>query len=203
MKNKKSLYLNLIIVILEIIGFIITIGVNKRIGYEYYTQDSNILALISSLLFVILLISKKDIPRWLQLFKYMTTICLTVTFLVVIFILAPMLEFNFGYLLFHNELLYQHLLCPVLSIITFLLFDNICILKRRDSFLGISLTTLYAIILVTLNYFELVSGPYPFLMVHKQSIFMSIFWFITILGLAYLIAFLLRKIYIKIHEKSN
>ena len=201
--NKKSLIFNLIIVILEIIGFIVTLNINHKISYEYYTEDSNILALFSSLLFVIYLISKKKIPRWLQLFKYMTTICLTVTFLVVILILAPMYQFNYGFLLFHNSLLYQHLLCPVLSIIVFIFFDDISILKIKDTFIGISLTILYAVVLIVLNFFELVSGPYPFLMVHNQSIFMSIFWLIIILGLTYLIAFLLRKIYILKHKKSN
>ena len=200
MKNKKSLYLNLIIVILEIIGIIVSIYNNRRVGFEYYTVDSNILALVISLLFIIFISFKNKIPRWLQLFKYTTTICLTVTFLVVIFILAPMINFNYSYLLLHNELLYQHLLCPILSIITFLLFDNISILKFKDTFIGISLTIIYAFILIILNYFKFVIGPYPFLMVHEQSIFMSIFWFITILGLAYLIALILKKIYIKIHK---
>lgn len=201
--KSKSLYFNLIIVILEIIGIIIGVAINHTIGIEYYTTDSNLLALISSLLFVIFIVSKKKMPRWLQLFKYMTTICLTVTFLVVILILGPMLKFNYGYLLFNNNLLFQHLLCPLLSIIAFLFFDDISILKLKDTFIGISLTIVYAMILITLNYAKLVTGPYPFLMVYEQSVFMSIFWFITILGIAYLIAFLLRKIYIKIHEKSK
>lgn len=201
MNNKKSLIFNLLIVVLEIIGLIVTLFYNNRISYEYYTEDSNILALFSSLLFVIFLLKGK-IPKWVQLFKYMTTICLTVTFLVVIFILAPMYNFAYNYLLFHNSLLYQHLLCPILSIITFLFFDDIDVLGVRENFFGIFLTILYAVILIVLNIMELVVGPYPFLMVRNQSLFMSIVWFVLIIGLAYLIAFILRKLYVKIRNKD-
>lgn len=197
-KRKISILLNSLIVILETIGLIVTIKVNHRISYEYYTEDSNILALISSLLFVIF--SKGKIPKWLQMFKYMTTICLTVTFLVVIFILAPMYNFNYSYLLLHNSLLYQHLLCPILIIITFIFFDEIDELNFKDNLIGISLTVIYAIVLIVLNILELVSGPYPFLMVKNQSVMMSIIWFVVILSLTYVIGLLLRKIYVKLKK---
>lgn len=197
MKKKMSLILNLLIVIFEIIGFVITLNLTHRIAIEYYTEDSNILALFSSLLFVIYLISNKKIPRWLELFKYMTTICLTVTFLVVIFILAPMYNFNYYYMLFYHNLLFQHLLCPIISIITFIFFDKMSILDKKDSMIGISLTLLYGFILIILNLFKLIEGPYPFLMIYKQPIYMSIIWFILIIGLSYFISVYLRKLYLK------
>ena len=198
-RKKLSLILNLSIVLLESIGLVVALITTGKISYEYYTEDSNILTLFSSLLFIIYLL-KGSVPKWVQLFKYMTTICLTVTFLVVIFILAPMYNFAYSYLLLHNSLLFQHLLCPIISIITFLFFDKIDVLKIKDSFIGISLTCLYAVILITLNILKLINGPYPFLMVYNQSIFMSLFWFITIIGLSYLIAFILRKLYIKLNK---
>ncbi len=203
MKKRMSIYLNLLIVIFEIIGFIISIGVNKRVAIEYYTEDSNLLALISSFLFVIFLLLKNKIPRWLQLFKYMTTICLTVTFLVVLFILGPMLNFNYEWLLLSNGLLFQHLLCPVLSIVVFLLFDDIESFKKRDSIRGVYLTIIYAIIIVILNILKVIKGPYPFLYVYEQPIYMSIIWAITIPGFAFLIAILLRNLYIKIRKIPN
>lgn len=197
MKKKMSLVLNLLIVIFEIIGLMITFNLNHRIAIEYYTEDSNILALFSSLLFVIYLIRNKNIPRWLELFKYMTTICLTVTFLVVIFILAPMYNFNYYYMLFYNNLIFQHLLCPIISIITFIFFDNLSIIDKKDSLIGITLTLLYAFVLIILNVFKLIEGPYPFLMVYNQTIYMSIVWFILIIGLSYLISLFLKKLCLK------
>ena len=69
-KKKVSLLLNILIVILEIIGLIINYKTMNRISIEYYTIDSNILALCSSLIFIIYLLTNKKIPRWLSLFKY-------------------------------------------------------------------------------------------------------------------------------------
>ncbi len=202
MKNKISIYLNLLIVILEIIGFIISTSVHKRLAIEYYTEDSNLLALISSLLFVIFLLFKNKIPRWLQLFKYMTTICLTVTFLVVLFILGPMLEFNYEWLFLSEGLLFQHLLCPILSIIVFLYFDDID-LKKRDSIRGLYLTIIYATIIIILNILKIIKGPYPFLYIYEQPIYMSIIWAILIPGFAFIISVVLKKIYIKIRKIPN
>lgn len=196
-KEKISLIINMFIIILEIIGFFVTLRINHKISYEFYTEDSNILALIVSCIYVFFLLKKHDIPRWVQLLKYMTTICLSLTFLVVILILAPMYNFNYGYLLFKGSLLYQHLLCPILSIISFIFFDNIKVLEKKDSIKGISITIIYAVILVILNIMDFVKGPYPFLMVKNQPIFISSIWFLIIISLTYLIAYLLRKLHVK------
>ena len=197
MKRKNiSLFLSILIIIFEIVGFIVTLRTNHRISYEFYTEDSNILALISSCIYIFFLLKGNNIPRLVQLLKYISTICLTVTFLVVILILAPMFSFNYGYLLFKGPLLYQHLLCPVICIVSFVLFDNMSVFKRIDSIKGISITILYAVVLIILNIVDLVNGPYPFLMVKNQSIFISIIWFIVIIGLTYIIAFVLRKLHL-------
>lgn len=192
MKRNISLILNILIIILEIIGFIITLNNNGRIGIEYYTEDSNILMLITSIIFTFYLLFNKKIPNYLKLLKYTATICLTVTFLVVIFILAPMLNFNYNYLLFSNELLYHHLLCPILSIITFIFFDNFNKYSIKDNILATMVTFIYGIILVILNLIKVVDGPYPFLRIYNQSLGASILWIIVILSLTYIIALILR-----------
>ena len=192
-KEKILLILKLLIVFLEIVGFFVTYYFNHKISYEYYTEDSNILALVSSGLYVFYIIRKKHIPRWLQLLKYTTTVCLTVTFCVVIFILAPMYHFNYTYLLFYHSLLYQHLLCPILSIITFLYLDYFEPFNKTDTIISTYATVIYAIVLILLNIIGIVEGPYPFLMVRNQTILMSTIWLIVILGITYFIAFILRK----------
>lgn len=123
-RRKYSLFFNMLVIWLEIIGFLILILSSHNIPIEYFTIDSNILALIVSIVFVIYIMRRLEIPYWLRVLKYVSTTCLAITFLVVIFVLAPMYNMNYGWLLFHNELLYQHLLCPVFFMITFLLFDN-------------------------------------------------------------------------------
>lgn len=201
-RRKISLLLNILIVILEIIGLIISVNIHHRLSIEYYTVDSNILALISSLIFTTYLMKKKEIPGWLKTFKYSTTICLTITFVVVIFILAPTYNFNYNLLLFHEELLYQHFLCPILGIISFIFFDKYENFTRKENILGMNLTLVYGIIILILNILDIVVGPYPFLMIKKQSALTSILWIIIILSIAYLIAYTLRKLY-NIINNSN
>ena len=190
--NKKSLIINLLLVILETIGLYLSYYYHNRIAIEYYTVLSNILVLITSLIFSIYLIKKINIPNWLKILKHTTTTSITLTFLVVILILAPMYNFNYNYMLFYQELILHHTLCPILSIITFIFFDNINIDKKNIKY-GISFTLIYAFIIITLNILKIIIGPYPFLMVYNQSIYMSIIWFILIVGLTYLISLMLVR----------
>ena len=189
MKNKRySLILNILIIIFEIIGFLFTYVNNHSILIQFYTEDSNILALVTSCLFVYFLLSNKKLPKWLNTLKYISTTCVTITFLVVIFILAPMYNFNYLSLLFDGTMLYHHTICPLLCIITFLFFDKLNNYEKKDILYAFSFTIIYAVVLIALNLFEVVKGPYPFLMVKEQTIIESFIWIIVILGFAYMIA---------------
>ena len=193
-KRSISLILNILIIVFELIGFILTLNNNGRIGIEYYTEDSNIIALITSILFVTYLLFNKKIPYYLRFLKYVSTISLTVTFLVVIFILAPMYNFNYGFLLFSNELLFHHLLCPILCIISFLFFDNLKSYTILDNIYSTLVTLLYGVIIITLNIIKIVDGPYPFLKIYNQPVYITFIWALLILGITYIIAHILRKI---------
>ena len=191
-KKKASLLFNILIVLFEILGIIEVLIINNKISFEYYTEDSNLLALISSFLFIIYLLKKNRIPRWLQVFKYMTTICLAITFVVVLTVLGPLNNFDYSFLLFSKPLFIQHLVCPILAFITFIYFDEIKPLSIIDNIIGLFITLLYSLVLIALNIFEIVSGPYPFLMVKEHEISVSIAWSISIFALSYLIALILR-----------
>ena len=110
-KRDVSLLINLLIIVFEIVGLISNYLYNSRIDIEFYTEDSNILLLICSTLFVYYLIKRKSIPKWLHIFKYLATVCVTITFIVVLFILAPIYNFNYGLLLFGNTMLFHHTIC--------------------------------------------------------------------------------------------
>ncbi len=191
MKNSKlALIFNILLIISELIGFIWSF-VKDGVDLIYYTNLSNLFALIVSVLFVIFYKKKSNLIKDL---RFMSTSCLTVTFLVVIFILSPMFGFNYKLLMFTNVFFIFHTLCPLLSIISYILFEE----KSNKLYLGFLFTIAYAIILLILNYFRIVSGPYPFLLVHKQSIFMSIFWFVLIVGGSYMISILLNYLNTKL-----
>lgn len=202
-KREVSILLNILIILFEIIGFIIIYKNYGGIDYEYYTEDSNILALFSSIIYVFFLLINKKIPKWISVFKYMTTICLSVTFFVVLFVLIPMDNFNFYGLLIKDAFVFQHLICPLLSIITFVFFDNLGEYTKKDTLFGLNLTVIYSIVLSVLNVLGTVRGPYPFLMIREQSLFESVMWYIVMISFAYLIAFSLRKLYFKFNLKYN
>ena len=196
-KNNVSLYLNLLIIIFEIAAFTLNVIYGMGINAEFYTEDSNLLLLISSLLFVIFTLYNKKIPKWLSILKYIATIGVTLTFVVVLFILAPMAGYNFKLFMFGGTLIFHHTLCPLLGAITFMLFDDLGEFNTKDIVLGLSFTIIYSIVLVILNIIEVIEGPYPFLMVRSQSIIMSIIWILSIYFMAYFVAYIMRFIYIK------
>ena len=111
MKKKNiSILLNSIVIILEIIGLIIIYKISHKLNIEYYTIDSNILVLASSILYLIYTLRNKKLPNWIKQLKYISAIGVAITFLVVIFILIPMSKFNFYGLLIKDSMLIHHVL---------------------------------------------------------------------------------------------
>lgn len=181
-KKKIALIFNILIVLLEIIALSKTI---TNLQLEYYTMDSNILALISSILFIIFY--KKNISLVKDI-RFVATSCLTVTFLVVIFVLCPMYNFNYKLLMFTDNFLIFHTICPLLSIISYIVFED----RSTKNYLCLIFTMIYGIVLITLNLLNVVKGPYPFLMIRNQSIWASLFWSITLILGSYIIGVVLN-----------
>lgn len=188
MKYKIILVINIAIIIFEIIGIIVRLQVKGALGIEYYTMDSNLLALAASSAYIFYTLRGKPQPKWLNILKYVSTTMLAVTFLVVIFVLSPMLENGLYILLLTDQMLYNHLICPILAIASFLLLEKHN-LKNKDILWPIGTTLLYAVILIILNLCRVIDGPYPFLQVYNQSIFATLGWAILILGGTGLISF--------------
>lgn len=186
-KRKIALILNAIIFLLEVLAFGYTILNSHKIQIEYYTNDSNLITLFSSLLFIILYRKKIELVKDL---RFLSTILLTITFLVVIFILCPMYNFNYKLLMFTNTFLVFHTICPILSFISYVFFEE----GSKNKYLGLIFTIAYTIVLIMLNILDLVVGPYPFLEVKKQSLLMISIWGIIILGGSYLIGLLIYKL---------
>lgn len=186
--NTHSRTLNLIIVVLEILGFIQGVSLNMFI---YYTNLSNLIALMACLFFLYVSISKKESLRNIAgIFKYIATCMTSLTFVVVLCILVPMQGIQ---MIYQGNFVYFHLLCPILMGISFVFFDDIQ-LDTNKSLFGLIPTLIYAIIAIVCNLIGVLVGPYPFLMVTKQPVYMSILWCVVVIGLAYGMAyFLLRK----------
>lgn len=178
-KRNVSIALSLIIIILEIIALIVCYN-SFGINLAYYTIDSNIFLLISTILY---LITINNVPKIVQLLKYSSTLSVFITFLVVVFVLYPMYDFNFQFMFLDGPNLYMHVLCPLLAVISFIFFDSNEIENSlKNNLRSLYFTIIYAIILISLNILNVVSGPYPFLKVNQQSPLMSLFWIVLILG---------------------
>jgi hypothetical protein len=78
---------------------------------------------------------------------------------------------------------------------------------KKDALIALVPSVVYAFVMTLLNIFRVVDGPYDFLRVHNQSVFMSAVWAVVIIGGAYainrLIMFLSKRVnqkYIKEEE---
>lgn len=184
-KKRLALIVNIIILVLELISFGKNIFIDHNIAIEYYTNDSNIIAIISSILFIIFYKQNKEFVKDI---RFVATSCLTVTFLVVIFILTPMYDFNYKLLMFTDNFLIFHTIVPILSIFSYIALED----RSDKDYLCLIFTVIYAIALVLLNVLNVVDGPYPFLKVNTQDLLVTLLWGIIIIGGSYVIGITLN-----------
>jgi hypothetical protein len=188
-----SLAATVVLIVLELIGLSLSAQTHGLGLFAFYTEDSNILSLVASIVYACLLmrqiVSGRHVPTWAAKLRYVSVCCLTLTFLVVAFVLAPLAGQN-GYALMFlsGSMLYFHLLCPVLAVLSLLVVDPRGATDLGDARLVLVPTGLYAVVLVSLNLVGAVSGPYPFLRVYDQPVWASACWLVAIVGGAYLIA---------------
>lgn len=198
-KRLCTILCSVVIVALELVDSIISIinsvaDGNALIQFQYYTQDSNYFAMIVSILFLIAAFRAgldKPLPDWIVLLRYIATCLLSVTFLVIVFILCPPYGLE-GYriALLTDAQVFEHLLCPILSFVSLVLFEDTP-KQKGASLLAIIPTFLYAVVAVSLNFAKIWHGPYPFLYVYEQFWWQSILYAVVILLGAYIVAFFL------------
>lgn len=191
--KSKAIFFNLLFIILELIGFFIVLNDGNFIEFKYYTEDSNLLALIVSIIYLVHLMFKIKITRFLSLVRLTSVISLMITFLTVIFILMPSYNFDFNYM-YWNSNLFFHLICPLLYFYIYFKIDRKFKAKYYEILYTLIPTFIYAIVLVTLNIINKIDGPYPFLRVHNQDIFTSISYFLFSIIAGYTIGTCINKI---------
>lgn len=190
-KKRISFGLNILIILIEIVGFILCyreLGVNS---FVYYTLLSNLYLLIASLLY---LFKNRIKSRIVDIMKFGSTLSVLITFLVVIFVLGPNKELTYHFLLFEGANFYYHLVCPILGIITFLFFDDVRIFGFRDVLGAFTFTALYSIVIIILNIFKVIVGPYPFLRIYENPIYATLIWIVVLEGGAILLGMGLEKL---------
>ncbi len=188
---KKDIMFNIAIIVMEVIGLTMEFITGKNF-FIYYTVNSNIIALLAA---VVYLVCRKQCTRFSVVMRYTATCALTLTMLVVLFVLMPMhvksgtaLSYIVGW-----DSTFVHVLCPVASFISFVVFEDNTELKAGDMKFPIGYTIIYGVILIILNITGRVYGPYNFLRVYEQPVWASVLWTIVIFGAAALISWLVQK----------
>lgn len=167
--------------------------------YRYYTNDSNILAMavcaVSALCTVVCLLRRNFVrPQWIRRIKHVAASCLMVTFLVAACVLVPLecakpsrFWREFRDFMLRGDLLYLHTVCPLLLFAEFLLLETGKPLKG-NVWVCLIPTLIYGVITLYKNYTRAYIGPYPFLYIYIQPVYMTIIWMIVIVGGAEMIA---------------
>ena len=184
------LYFDIAIIAGEIAGLVFSVEKNgwwKQ--FQYYTQCSNYILLAVTAVHLVCLL-RKTVPVVVERCRYYAACLTTVTFVVTVCILIPWFGHPYFFLMETNGL-FQHLVCPLLAVAGMPFVSGI---RKKDSRIAVIPTAVYGIVLCILNYFRVLSGPYPFLKVHDQPWYMSILWFAAIGALAFGIAVGLRKL---------
>lgn len=211
--SKKQFYsfmFNLVIVVFGLQGAILAFMADGAMQLKYYTMDSNLFAISVSIIYLIAFIvcknRKIDIPEWVYQLRLYATVCLMVTFLVVVFVLAPFFNPH-GHikLMFAGSQFHQHTLCPLASFISFIFFERgrRVVINRRNCLNAVGFTFLYAIIAIILNILGLLEGPYPFLLVTRQPVSETVMWFFVIVGGSYLLACFINRMQIDLYRLNQ
>lgn len=147
-------------------------------SFKYYTVLSNAFSAVISGLFVIFasvaLSRGKRVPKAVSVLRLIATSCLALTSAVALAVLAP--EFGYRDMFLYGPRLFQHAVCPVISVFSFVAFERENGLSFRHVWLAPVPTALYGAVTVTLNYLGLLWGPYPFLAVNERPAAVSAAW---------------------------
>ena len=187
MLRRPVIAINVLLVLLEVIALIhdcISFGWGL---FRWYTVDSNVLQLVISALVVAYCVRGKKIPGAVTVLHMISAVGLTVTFLIAAFVLAP--EGGIRYYFIENVAPINHLIGPVLSVVSLLFLEKADKPSIRIILWPMAVTLIYGGICLVLNAVNLLDGPYFFLQVHQQPVTVIVMWFgiiaVLCLGLAY------------------
>lgn len=202
-KRRKviALIINLLVVLLETIGLTMCFYKYGLESFRYYTIDSNIIAFIASFAYsiamVIDLIYEQDKNHHIiNVLKYLGATALFITAIVVLTILGPMSSYKA--VLLEDAMIYVHVLCPILTIISYMFVEKQTLRGYKVAFFPLSYTFVYGIIILILNIKKEMVGPYPFFEVYNHNIFFCAGSCIAILVVTYLFS-----VFINILNKKN
>ncbi len=167
------LVISFFIIISEIVCLVITFQRERFRMFRYYTILSNAVTLVSTAL--LLPVGAASFTAALRL---LSVCMMTMTFLVVVFVLVPMSKDVKG-MLFHGTELFYHTVNPILTVVSYVLWEA----HSRAWLLPVGVTLVYGLLMMYLNHIGKQDGPYPFLKVNDQSRTATTLWIVVLFGL--------------------
>ncbi len=175
---RPALILHGILAVLEVIALIHDCRVFGLAMFKYYTIDSNVLQLVVSVCILICLLRGKEGPHFLLVLHLICAVCLTVTFMIAAFVLAP--QEGFAYYFLSNVAPINHFIGPLFSVITFIFTRTGYPLQRRMVIAPAAATLLYGVVTLIMNAAGVLDGPYFFLRIHETPLPTVVLWFVII-----------------------
>lgn len=183
--NKLALGSNILLIVLASLGLYFSI-VDKN-AFLYYSDNAGMFALSSSIIYVIVILTKKE-PNFLSLaLRYVSTTCLVLT-LVGTFYVATTTGENYLDSFIKGSHLFNNLLCPIVSFVSFTLFEGDRRLnKKKTIWYALIPTVIYGIIMLVCNVTNTFTGPYSFMMINDNPVYLTVIVFIVTIILNYVI----------------
>lgn len=183
--NKLALGSNILLIVLAGLGLYFSI-VDKN-AFLYYSDNAGMFALSSSIIYVIIVLAKKE-PNFLCLaLRYVSTACLVLT-LVGTFYVATTTGENYLDSFIKGSHLFNNLLCPIVSFVSFTMFEGDRRLnKKKTIWYALIPTVIYGIIMLVCNVTNTFTGPYSFMMINDNPVYVTVVVFIVTIILNYVI----------------
>ena len=183
--NKLALGSNILLIVLAGLGLYFSI-VDKN-AFLYYSDNAGMFALSSSIIYVIIVLAKKE-PNFLCLaLRYVSTACLALT-LVGTFYVATTTGENYLDSFIKGSHLFNNLLCPIVSFVSFTLFEGDRRLnKKKTIWYALIPTVIYGVIMLVCNVTNTFTGPYSFMMINDNPVYVTVIVFIVTIILNYVI----------------
>lgn len=180
-----ALIANILAIIFVVLGILVANIRKPAVMLAFYTILSNIVTAISSVAFLI----DRNATLTISL-RYLSTVMLTMTVLVTLFVLVPA-GAGFVNMMLSGNGLFHHTLTPLVSITSYIAWEQHSTMWP----LPVAVTFIYGVVMLYVNYTGAFEGPYPFFMVHKQSVKATVIWmvaliiFVTIISMALALPF--------------
>lgn len=175
--SSDNIMLLFLILILEGMGFFFSITDRGTEIFEYYTQISNILGVIS----IVLLIFDRKESAFTTVFRFTSVSMMILTLIIALFVLAPFATELTGKLVYliNSNGLYHHVLCPLLSLISYVFFEK-HVRRKYVILIPLGISCVYAVTMIVLNYLNRAEGPYPFFQIDEIGFVKTLIWFIVL-----------------------